>query len=140
MSYLLQLADIIIFCFVFALSGLPYRLRGTSTGANNRMDLLTLVTSGMDNSEVRDPEEDILGVVERWRDDETHNPDVPAVSHKRGLTPFIFVPFEQVIAAFAFRSSSLRICCIGFYTFWVTQVETSELNLPVEKMDYFVPG
>ncbi|KAE8649625.1 F-box protein 7 [Cucumis sativus] len=90
------------------------RLRGTSTGANNRMDLLTLVTSGMNNNEVGDPEEDILGIVERWRDDETHNPDVPAVSHKRGLTPFIFVPFDQV--------------------------ETSELNLPVDKMDYFVPG
>lgn len=90
------------------------RLRGTTTGANNRMDLLTLVTCGMNNNEVSDPEEDILGIVERWRDDETHNPDVPAVSHKRGLTPFIFVPFDQV--------------------------ETSELNLPVEKMDYFLPG
>ncbi|XP_038898881.1 F-box protein 7 isoform X2 [Benincasa hispida] len=90
------------------------RLRGTSTGANNRMDLLTLVTSGMNNNEVGDPEDDILGIVERWRDDETHNPDVPAVSHKRGMTPFIFVPFDQV--------------------------ETSELNLPIDKMDYFVPG
>ena len=80
------------------LSVVLYRLRGTSTGANNRMDLLTLVTSGMNNNEVSDPEEDILGIVERWRDDETHNPDVPAVSHKRGLTPFIFVPFDQVIS------------------------------------------
>ena len=44
----------------------------------------------------RGPDEDILGVVEGWQDDETHNPDVPAVSHKRGLTPFVFIPFEEV--------------------------------------------
>ncbi|GLU01059.1 hypothetical protein SLE2022_183850 [Rubroshorea leprosula] len=90
------------------------RLRGTTAGANNRMDLVSLVTSGVDSNEVGGPEEDILGVVEGWQDDETHNPDVPAVSHKRGLTPFVFVPFEEV--------------------------ETSVLNLPVEKMDYYVPG
>ncbi|KAF3446993.1 hypothetical protein FNV43_RR12173 [Rhamnella rubrinervis] len=90
------------------------RLRGTTAGANNRMDLLSLVTSGVNSNEVSNDEEDILGVVEGWQDDETHNPDVPAVSHKRGMTPFVFVPFEQV--------------------------ETSVLNLPVEKMDYFVPG
>ncbi|TXG52994.1 hypothetical protein EZV62_022163 [Acer yangbiense] len=90
------------------------RLRGTTTGANNRMDLLSLVTSGVNDDEVNGPDEDILGIVEGWQDDETHNPDVPAVSHKRGLTPFVFVPFEEV--------------------------ETSVLNLPVEKMDYFVPG
>ncbi|KDO80619.1 hypothetical protein CISIN_1g019659mg [Citrus sinensis] len=90
------------------------RLRGTTAGANNRMDLLSLVTSGMNDNEVNGHDEDILGVVEGWQDDETHNPDVPAVSHKRGLTPFVFVPFEEV--------------------------ETSVLNLPVEKMDYYVPG
>ncbi|XP_010534698.1 PREDICTED: F-box protein 7 [Tarenaya hassleriana] len=90
------------------------RLRGTVTGANNRMDLLSLVTSGVNDEEVNSTEEDILGVVEGWGDDESHNPDVPAVSHKRGLTPFVFVPFDEV--------------------------EKSVLNLPVEKMDYFVPG
>ncbi|AES72316.1 putative F-box domain-containing protein [Medicago truncatula] len=90
------------------------RLRGTTTGANNRMDLISLVTSGVDTNEASTSEEDILGVVEGWQDDETHNPDVPAVSHKRGMTPFVFVPFEEV--------------------------ETSLLNLPVEKMDYYVPG
>ena len=90
------------------------RIRGTTSGANNRMDLISLVTSGVNSSEASAPEEDILGVVEGWQDDETHNPDVPAVSHKRGMTPFVFVPFEEV--------------------------ETSVLNLPVEKMDYFVPG
>jgi len=73
-----------------------YRIRGTTTGANNRMDLMSLVTSGVNSSEASVPEEDILGVVEGWQDDETHNPDVPAVSHKRGMSPFVFVPFEEV--------------------------------------------
>ncbi|GMH31239.1 hypothetical protein Nepgr_033082 [Nepenthes gracilis] len=90
------------------------RLRGTTVGANNRMDLLSLVTSGVDDSEANNHEEDMLGLVEGWQDDETHHPDVPAISHKRGLTPFIFVPFEEA--------------------------ETSVLNLSVDKMDYFVPG
>ncbi|KAK9167522.1 hypothetical protein Scep_002713 [Stephania cephalantha] len=71
------------------------RLRGTTTGANNRMDLLSLVTSGVNDSEVVGHEENMLGVVEGWQDDETHNPDVPAVSHRRGLSPFVFVPFEE---------------------------------------------
>ncbi|VFQ97859.1 unnamed protein product [Cuscuta campestris] len=90
------------------------RLRGTSEGANNRMDLLALLTCGVNENEVSHHDEDILGVVEGWQEDETHNPDVPAISHKRGLTPFVFVPFEEV--------------------------ETSVLNLPVERMDYFVSG
>lgn len=60
------------------------------------MDLTSLVTSGVNDSEASGPEEDILGIVERWQDDETHNPDVPAVSHKRGMTPFVFIPFDEV--------------------------------------------
>lgn len=88
------------------------RLRGTTTGANNRMDLVSLVSHVSHNE--ADNVEDMLNVVEGWQDDETHNPDVRAVSHSRGLNPFIFVPLEEV--------------------------ETSFLNLPVEKMDYFVPG
>lgn len=90
------------------------RLRGTTIGANNRMDLLSLVTSGVNDDEASSTEEDILGVVGGWQDDETHNADVPAITHKRGLTPFVFVPFEEA--------------------------ETSMLNLPVERMDYYVPG
>lgn len=73
------------------------RVRGTTVGANNRLDLLKLVTTGVDDSELNDPNDDMLGVVEGWQEDETHNPDVPAISHKRGLTPFVFVPFEEVI-------------------------------------------
>ncbi|XP_073020522.1 F-box protein 7-like isoform X2 [Primulina eburnea] len=90
------------------------RLRGTTVGANNRLDLLSLVTSGVNDAEASGPDEEILGVVEGWEEDETHNPDVPAISHRRGLTPFVFVPFDEV--------------------------GTSVLNLPVDKMDYFVPG
>ncbi|KAI3925212.1 hypothetical protein MKW92_045841 [Papaver armeniacum] len=71
------------------------RLRGTTVGANNRMDLLSLVTSGVNENELSGNEDNILGVVEGWQEDETHDPDVPAVSHRRGMTPFVFVPFEE---------------------------------------------
>lgn len=80
------------------------RLRGTIAGANNRMDLLSIVTSGVQESEVPGPDGDILGVVEGWQDDETHNPEVPAISHTRGLTPFVFVPFEEVYLAFLIQT------------------------------------
>lgn len=117
------------------------RLRGTTTGANNRMDLLSLVTSGVGDAEVKDPDEDILGVVEGWEEDESHNPDVPAVSHKRGLTPFVFIPFEEVrisIPSLILQRSHFVIWLISMLC--MLQVETSVLNLPVEKMDFFVPG
>ncbi|THU50255.1 hypothetical protein C4D60_Mb06t18250 [Musa balbisiana] len=86
-------------------------LRGTAVGANNRLDLLKLVTTGVNDSEVNDHGDYMLGIVEGWEENETHDPDVPAISHRRGLTPFVFVPFEEA--------------------------ETSVLNLPVDKMDYF---
>ena len=35
--------------------------------------------------------------IDSW-DDETHNPDVLCCFSLGGLTPFIFVPFDQVIA------------------------------------------
>lgn len=65
-------------------------------GTNNGMDLLSLVTSVLNDGEVSSPDEDILRVVEGWRENETHNQDVPAVSHKRGLTLFVFIPFQDV--------------------------------------------
>ncbi|KAF8377053.1 hypothetical protein HHK36_030425 [Tetracentron sinense] len=71
------------------------RLRGTTAGANNRIDLLSLVTSGVNDSEVNGHDDDVLGVVGGWQENETHNPDVPAVSHTRGLTPFVFIPYEE---------------------------------------------
>ncbi|KAH7279362.1 hypothetical protein KP509_37G016100 [Ceratopteris richardii] len=90
------------------------RIRSTTEGANNRLDILAIVTSGIQEAEIGGHEEQVLEAVEGWQEDETHNPDVPAVSHKRGLAPFVFVPFHEV--------------------------ETSDLNLPVEKMDFYVPG
>ena len=72
------------------------RLRGTTDGANNRLDPLALITTGINVTEVRHSNDDVLGVVEGWQENETHNPDVPAVSHRRGLAPFVFVPFEEV--------------------------------------------
>ncbi|XP_009403691.2 F-box protein 7-like isoform X1 [Musa acuminata AAA Group] len=98
----------------YTLLRMRLRLRGTTLGANNRLDVLKLVTTGVNESEVRNHGDDMLGIVEGWEEDETHDPDVPAISHGRGLTPFVFVSFEEA--------------------------ETSVLNLPVDKMDYFVPG
>lgn len=83
------------------------RVRGTTTGANNRLDLVSLVTIGVSGNDVEEE-----NVPETWP--EENETDVPAVSHRRGLASFVFVPFEEV--------------------------DTSDLNLPVDKMDYFVPG
>lgn len=91
-----------VLCLIHMTFHVSIRLRGTTQGANNRMDLLALLTSGVNDNEVNGPDEDILGVVERWEEDETHNPDVPAISHKRGLTPFVFVSFEEVSLSFTF--------------------------------------
>lgn len=79
------------------------------------MDLLSLVTSGVNDSEADGPEEDILG----WQDDETHNPDVPAISHRRGLTTFVFVPFEEVCSA----------SCIYIYIYSVVVLSGQVLSL-----------
>ncbi|XP_065012049.1 F-box protein 7-like isoform X1 [Musa acuminata AAA Group] len=72
-------------------------LGGTAVGANNRLDLLKLVTTGVNKSEVNDHGDYMLRIVEGWEENETHDPDVPAISHSRGLTPFVFVPFEEVL-------------------------------------------
>lgn len=79
--------------------------RGFSTDCGEQPQVQTiewiysLVTSGVDDSEISGNEDDILGVVGGWEEDETHNPDVPAVSHRRGMTPFVFVPFEEVLSS-----------------------------------------
>jgi F-box protein 9 len=72
------------------------RLRGTTVGANNRLDVLKILTTGVNKTELRNWKGNILELVEGWEEDETHDPDVPAVSHSRGLAPFVFVPFEEV--------------------------------------------
>uniref|UniRef100_A0A0E0DEC6 F-box protein n=1 Tax=Oryza meridionalis TaxID=40149 RepID=A0A0E0DEC6_9ORYZ len=98
----------------FTLVRMRLRLRGTTLGANNRLDVLKILTTGVNATELRNWKGSVLELVETWDEDETHDPEVPAVSHSRGLTPFVFVPFEEA--------------------------DTSVMNLPVEKMDYFVPG
>ncbi|CAM0150832.1 unnamed protein product [Urochloa decumbens] len=98
----------------YTLVRMRLRLRGTTVGANNRLDVLKILTTGVNATELKNWTGSILELVEGWEEDETHDPDVPAVSHSRGLSPFVFVPFEEA--------------------------DTSVLNLPVEKMDYYVPG
>uniref|UniRef100_A0A453BZQ9 F-box protein n=1 Tax=Aegilops tauschii subsp. strangulata TaxID=200361 RepID=A0A453BZQ9_AEGTS len=98
----------------YTLVRMRLRVRGTTIGANNRLDVLKILTTGVNGTELGNWKGNILELVEDWEENETHDPDVPAVSHSRGLTPFVFVPFEEA--------------------------DTSVLNLPVEKMDYFVPG
>ena len=95
------------------------RLRGTTLGANNRLDVLKLVTTGVNESEVRNHGDDMLGIVEGWEEDETHDPDVPAISHGRGLTPFVFVSFEEVffLANSAVYDKALRCCSRCFLYF-----------------------
>lgn len=73
-----------------------YRLRGMVIGVNNRMDLLLLVISGVNDEEGSSIEEDIFGVVENWRDDEIYNLDIFVVLYKRGMIFFVFVLFEEV--------------------------------------------
>ncbi|PKA46988.1 F-box protein 7 [Apostasia shenzhenica] len=91
------------------------RIRGTTVGANNRLDLLRLVTTGVNESEITN-DDGILQIVEGWQEDETHNPDVPAISHRRGLSPFVFVSFEEVSFIFTKKFIDIFIlnisnCC-----------------------------
>jgi F-box protein 9 len=74
---------------------LLHRLRGTIPGAYNRLDLLSLVTCGVDENDIESESQDVI--IDGWQDDETHNPDIPAISHRRGMQPFVFIPFEEVI-------------------------------------------
>ncbi|KAJ3675179.1 hypothetical protein LUZ60_004221 [Juncus effusus] len=97
----------------YTLLRMRLRLRGTVVGANNRLDVLNIVTTGVNTNEIKN-RDNLLGIMSGWDENESHDPDVPAVSHNRGTTPFVFVPFDEA--------------------------ETSVLNLPVEKMDFFVPG
>eukprot|EP00252_Welwitschia_mirabilis_P014199 TRINITY_DN3126_c0_g1_i1.p1 TRINITY_DN3126_c0_g1~~TRINITY_DN3126_c0_g1_i1.p1 ORF type:complete len:264 (+),score=45.58 TRINITY_DN3126_c0_g1_i1:251-1042(+) len=90
-------------------SRIKLRLRGTTIGANNRLDIVSLVNSVNENG--GNVEEN--GLAFGWIEDENNNHDPPTL-YRRGLAPFVFVPFEEA--------------------------DTSDLNLSVDKMDYFVPG
>ncbi|CAI7760217.1 unnamed protein product [Closterium sp. NIES-54] len=132
---------------------LKLRLRGTCVGANNRLDVLSLITGGVGHQATpRTPKEvDLLlqqhcrhrgtargrgegegggqegemeggGVGGEGEEEERDplevlaelDPEVPAVAHQRGTAAFVFVPFEDA--------------------------DTDILNLPVDKMDFYVPG
>jgi hypothetical protein len=60
------------------------------------LDVLKILTTGINGTELGNWKGNILELVEGWEENETHDPDVPAVSHSRGLTAFVFVPFEEV--------------------------------------------
>ncbi|XP_065012052.1 F-box protein 7-like isoform X2 [Musa acuminata AAA Group] len=90
-------ADCVFKGLRYTLLRMELGLGGTAVGANNRLDLLKLVTTGVNKSEVNDHGDYMLRIVEGWEENETHDPDVPAISHSRGLTPFVFVPFEEVL-------------------------------------------
>lgn len=51
------------------------------------------MTTGVGEEE---DEENLLDLIDGWQEDETHNPNVPAISHRRGLASFVFVPFDEV--------------------------------------------
>lgn len=78
-------------------------LRSTCPGAFNRLNTESLTSSYEERLTVYDPSE---GMSVR---DESH-----IRSHKTGLNPYIFVPFEEI--------------------------RSTPLNLPVEQMDYYVTG
>lgn len=84
-------------------------LRSTVPGAHNRMDVESLCTydweTGTSSPFPTDPRAD---------DDVGHGGFAERQEHRRGLAPFVFVPWEQVL--------------------------TSNLNLPASKMDVFLPG
>lgn len=71
---------------------------------NNRLDVLSLVTSGLgeEGGPAGEEEEDVLSLCHDWGVDETRDPDVPAVAHRRGMSTFVFVPFAQVRAPSSF--------------------------------------
>lgn len=105
-----------------------------------------------------DDDDDVMDEVEGWEEEESHDPDIPAVRHKRGCATFVFVPFEEVsvlrcvqmltlcgahfslqqsILVFYFESTSASSTDVSIS---LVQVETSVLNLPVDRMDFYVPG
>ncbi|KAK9831468.1 hypothetical protein WJX81_008220 [Elliptochloris bilobata] len=85
------------------------RLRSTTPGANNRLDIAAIVS--FDSG---------AGVATPMFDDrdaaaEEEAAGAPGVrSHRRGMSPYVFVPLHRV--------------------------EDHELNLPVSKMDFYIPS
>ncbi len=97
------------------------RLRSTVAGANNRLDVRSMVSVDDGAAEPEEPAEDFdayanedgqgwhsaVGGLGGWNDGAVR-------THSRGLTPYVFVPWEEL--------------------------ETTELNKSAQEMDYYVPG
>lgn len=82
-------------------------LRSTIVGKHDRLDVQSITTRGRDGFEQI--------VAEALDPEVAENMDEEGVRrHKRGTSPFVFVPWEHI--------------------------DSSTLNLPVELMDFYVPG
>lgn len=84
------------------------RARSTVPGAWDRLDVESLCTYDWETGESSPFPTDPVA------DEEASHGGADRVQHRRGLAPFVFVPWEHVL--------------------------TSQLNLPASKMDVFLPG
>ena len=82
------------------------RLRSTCPGANNRLDIQAIVSWDREDRQG-------LPLLDVTPDEEAEE-GVEARQHKRGMSPYVFVPFEQAA--------------------------THLINLPVSQMDCFIAG
>lgn len=82
------------------------RLRSTCPGANNRLDIQALVSWDRQEGQA-------LPMMDLQPDEEAGE-GAEQQQHRRGMSPYVFVPFEQV--------------------------NSHILNLPVSQMDMFIPG
>ena len=133
-------------CLIFIALYLLRRLRGTVPGAYNRLDLLSLVTCGVDENDIASGTEDVM--LEGWQDDETHNPDIPAISHRRGMQPFVFVPFEEVIDLITMTKSLSKLIIFFRYCLvlcWLEVDKSIHLQSPKDfasklRVNSFMPS
>ena len=89
------------------------RLRSTVRGANNRLDIESIVSWDRAAGEAI-PMMEVGGAGAAAGEEEEGGGGVQQRSYRRGLTSYVFVP-------------------------WL-EAATSYINLPVTQMDYFVPG
>ena len=87
------------------------QLRSTCPGANNRMDVdgIFMVDAGREP-----PPPPPVGYAQGLIERAEYDPGAHVLMHRRGLTSYVFVPFEDVAK--------------------------HELNKSVEELDYFIPG
>ncbi|EFN58921.1 hypothetical protein CHLNCDRAFT_19561, partial [Chlorella variabilis] len=85
------------------------RLRSTAPGANNRLDIQAIVSWDREEGQALP----MMGERDLQPDEEAAE-GAELQQHRRGMSTYVFVPFEQV--------------------------HTHMLNLPVSQMDMFIPG